>query len=207
MTYLDTLQGDNVHDTDYWRGLNTPNIHTPFTIQPAQSDWHDEYSIQLGELIEGGFNPFGDEHWSDIDWVDDTQRTRFEQKFEYRYRYWEIGITPPLVWRTMLTSRMMELMPKYKPFYQAIANGTSLLQEWDEYSKHRHVYSDFPQTELAGDTQDYAANSTDTQYETVHLGDYLDKIGQAKDYKDLDAMLLDDVKEMFSCLMTVQTPW
>lgn len=209
MSVPDNWLGEQgVQDNAYWRKVNENGVSVPFTLQSVNSDWHDTFSVQLGELMEGGFNPFGDPAWPGMEWFNAEQRQRFEQKFEYRYRYWEIGVTPPGVWREMLTSRMMEVLPKYKPLYQALADGTSLLQTSDEYSKHRSVYSDFPQTQLNQDgAQDYANSGTDTQWETVGVGDWLHKIREVQDYRDLDAMLLDETKGLFTWLTSSSTPW
>lgn len=178
-----------------------------FDLTDANEDWHDVFSVKLGELFDEGFEPFGDARWTGLDWYSEEQRKRVEDKFLARYRYRELGITPPLVWRDMLTSRMMEVLPKYRLLYEAQASGIPLLADQDEYGKRRDVFSDFPATQIAPDNQDYASNATDNQWEHVTIGDWLDKVRQVRTYRDIDMCILDDMEVMFSCLATVATPW
>lgn len=178
-----------------------------FTLTDVSEDWHDTFTIQLGELVDEGFDPFGDGLWKTADWFSNEQRERVQTKFLKRYRYYEIGITPPLVWREMLTSKVLEIMPKYKYAYQKLADGQDPFAVSDEYGKARHVFSDFPATQIAPDNQDYASNATDNQYERIVDGDWFDKMRRLRDYNDVDVMILDELGVMFSCLETVQTPW
>lgn len=178
-----------------------------FTLTDVNEDWHDEFSIQLGELVDEGFNPFGDDLWASADWYSDEVRERLQIKFLKRYRYHEIGIMPPLVWREMLTSKVLEIAPKYKAMYAKLAAGQDIYAVSDEYGKSRAVYSDFPATQIAPDNQDYASNATDNQYEKIVDGDWMDKARRMRDYDDVDVMFLDELAVMFSCLASVQTPW
>ena len=178
-----------------------------FSPTEVLEDWHDEFSVQLGELVDEGFQPFGDDLWKTADWYSDEQRERVETKFLKRYRYREIGIMPPLVWRDMLTSKVLDIMPKYKAAYAKLANGQDILAASDEYGKSRAVFSDFPATQIAPDNQDYASNATDNQYERIVDGDWFGKARQLYDYDDIDAMVLNELAVMFMCLASVQTPW
>lgn len=178
-----------------------------FEFEDVVPDHHAVFSVTLGELIEGGFDPFGEPEWAKIDWYDDDQRERFEGKFKLHYYFYEIGVTPPKKWRMMLTSRVWEIMPKYKPIYKALANGQNILGDSDEYGKGRNVYSDFPATQLAPGNQDYASNARDNEYEKIVTGDYLTKMQQFTSYEDLDRQMIKECEVLFSCLSTVQTNW
>lgn len=170
-------------------------------------DYHATFSIQLCELCNSGFDPFGDYRWEQIDWYNAEQKTRFENKFKLRYWRREIGLTPAGYWREKLTSLVAENMPKYKQLYAALADGASLLAAEDSYGKSRDVYSAFPATQLNPEREDYAKNAQDRQFENVRGGDFIDKAAaiQAK-YNDVDVMLLDDCEEVFSCLFSVSIP-
>jgi hypothetical protein len=183
------------------------NFMSAFTFTDVNEDWHDDFSIKLGELVDEEFDPFGDPLWKDADWFSDEQRERLQTKFLKHYRHYEIGITPPLVWRDMLTAKIIEIMPKYKAAYQKIANGQDIFAASDEYGKSRAIFSDFPSTQLAPDNQDYASNATDNQYEKVLDGDWFDKMQLIRDYNDIDVMIINECGVMFSCLATTQTPW
>lgn len=178
-----------------------------FSLEDVNPDWHDTYSVKLGELVAEGFDPFGDEDWPSIDWYSSEQRARVEHKFLRRYRYYELGIMPPLVWRDMLTSKMLEIAPKYKPAYAKLAAGADVLADSDEYGKRREVFSDFPATQISPTNQDYASTANDQEYETVTDGPWMDKISQLRDYNDIDVLILDELGTLFSALATVEAPW
>lgn len=166
------------------------------------SDWHADVSIQLGELIECGFVDWDAESWA-WDAYDAAQKARFEKKFNRRYFFREISITPPGAWKMLLLEKLDEVMPKYKPVYKALADGADLFSEFDEHGKRRNIDYDFPQTALDESNEDYAATGYDHVYETVRVGDWMQKIAQLKSYNDVDAMLLDECQPLFSCLASV----
>lgn len=172
-----------------------------------EPDYHATYSIQLIELINAGFNPFGHAAWNHIDWFSDEQRERWQEKFLLRYNYREIGLTPAGYWRAKLTSLVFEQMPKYKPLYKALADGADIMAIGDEYGKEREVYSAFPATQLNTETQDYAKSANDRQHETVQTGNFIEQASKlASSYNDVDVMLLNDCEEVFSCLMSATLP-
>lgn len=170
-------------------------------------DYHAVYSIQLCELVDGGFKPFGDKRWNKLDWYSKDVKTRIEEKLLARYWYREIGIFPAGEWRHELTRTMGEILPKYNLLYKALDENTNALADSDVYSKDRTVYSDFPATQLNNKTNDYAKNAYDHQNETVTQGSYLDKAADIKSrYNDIDVMILDEMEVCFSCLESVTIP-
>lgn len=181
-------------------------LTTPVEIT-VNNDWHDTQTLQLGELMEAGFDPFGDEDWPQAGWYDEDTRKRIEHKFEKHYRYWEISITPPGKWRDMLTARALLTVPKYADLYKLKAQGVNLLAIRDEWLKNRSLFSDFPGTRLSPATEDYAANGTDFQQETIDTGNLLDQIERLKTYRDVDAMLLDEFHILFSQLAEPTVEW
>lgn len=176
----------------------------PFEPCESVPDYHAVYSIQLCELVNGGFDVFGHPRWDTLDWYNDAVKSRIEDKLLARYWYREIGITPPGEWRHELTRIMGEILPKYKPVYAAIAEGITPLATSDEYGKERNVYSDFPATQLNPEVSDYARNANDRQYERITNGDFIDKMAELQTrYNDVDAAILDELEVCFSCLLTV----
>lgn len=164
-------------------------------LPDSSPDWHAVYSIQLCELIEEGFDIFGDEDWPSLEWYSSEVRTRLEKKIVRRYYYREIGITPPGEWRHELTRLAGEALPKCNLLYATLADmgtlasagsevetysgtdsrstsGTDSTSDkrdasTDDYDKHRDVTSDFPATQLDTQTQDYARDATDHQGERI----------------------------------------
>lgn len=168
-----------------------------------EREFHSAISIQLGELIEWGWVKWDDPTWH-WDAYNDEQYERLCKKIEDRYWFREIGILPPGQWKREYLRKLNEIMPKYKILYKMIDdNGINIMQDGDEYHKERDVFSEFPQTRLAGD-QDYASNGTDKEYEHLREGSTLDKLEQfARRYRDVDVMILDDLEVLFSSLSTV----
>lgn len=182
-------------------------METPFPpFSPCEPEpwWKGAYSIPLGELVEAGFDPFGDPRWAGLDWYDDETRERIQVKITARFKYREIGLTPPGVWRDELTRVMGEILPKYKALYAALASDPDILATSDEYGKDREVFSAFPATQLNPEREDYARNARDTQFEHVSQGDFTDQYTKyASRYNDVDVLVLDDLEVCFSCLITV----
>lgn len=178
-----------------------------FELEDMDRDLHDVFSIQLGELIAGGFDPFGDDDWGNVDWYDDATRTRWQSKFLRHFEFFELGIMPPLVWRRMLTSRMLDIMPKWKFVYKQLATSVDLRAVSDEWLKQRNVFSDFPATQIAPENQDYASTANDTEYEKVIDGNWLDFARRLRSYDDVDAAIFREIGDLFSCLGTVSTAW
>ena len=166
-------------------------------------EYHSVFTIQLCELInvEGGID-FSDESW-DFDSYNEEQRNRFWNKFKARFYWREIGILPASRWKWELLRKLNEIMPKYKPAYEALENGQNIFQKYGEYGKSRHVFSDFPQTQLSGINQDYASNATDKENENIYLGDWMEQMAKLKSYDDVDLMILQELETMFSVFSTV----
>ena len=57
----------------------------PFVPAENAADYHSNYSIQLCELVDSGFDPFGDSRWKSLDWYDDATRERLEEKIKLHY--------------------------------------------------------------------------------------------------------------------------
>lgn len=170
-------------------------------------DYHAVYSMQLCELVNSGFKPFGDKRWNKLDWYSKEIKSRLEDKILARYWYREIGIFPAGEWRHELTRVMGEILPKYNVLYAAVSNGSDILADSDTYSKERTVYSDFPATQLNESINDYARNAQDKQNETVVQGNYLEKAADINSrYNDIDVMILDQLEVCFSCLASVTFP-
>lgn len=184
---------------------------TPYETIPAyepsdpRDDFHAVTTITLGELLTEGGVDWAQPEWS---WRDDAyndaQYARCCRKIENRYYDRELGVMPPSRWRRHLMRLINELMPVLKPLYElADGNPGMFLSDADTWHKMRAVFSDFPATQLQNG-QDYASNATDTQYETVVNGNFMDKVKAIRqgDYVDIDVLLLEHLEECFSPLWT-----
>lgn len=178
-----------------------PNFPTERT-HSTDFDFHAIYTIQLGELIEDGVINFSDSSF-DFDYYDIEQRNRLWNKFTNRYYYQEISEVPYKEWKRDLLRKLNEIMPKYKMIYKALSELDPYQIE-SQYGKSRDIGSDFPQTMLSGNNQDYASTGKDSQFETIHQGNFIEISEKIyRDYNDVDVYILDDLKIMFTCLFSV----
>lgn len=171
----------------------------------GESYWNAIYTVQLGELIEKGVFDWTREEldWSSAAYSTD-QYTRVCDYFIERFRYREISIEPFLQWANMLKRKLVfELMPKYTPLYERVAEGINPLQDSDEYFKRRIIGSEYPETLLSANS-DYASTGEDLEHEKLIEGNIAESIDEFKTlYKGVDEMLLDELEIMFVGLYTM----
>lgn len=173
-----------------------------------EHEWHGVVTIPLGELIDGGWvkwlneDDSINEDWA-WDYYDEAQYRRVCKKINERFFWDEIALLPPIRWKQQLIRKMNEIMPKYKQLYDILAMGYDPLQAYGEYGKSRNIFSEFPETLLNGNS-DYVSNGTDREYEIIKQGDWVEKmLSYAKNYNDVDVMLLEEIEPLFSALYTV----
>lgn len=180
-------------------------------VEPFDPDWdicnkpdfHAVISIQLCELIDAGFFDLSRPDWDFGPKYSEEQHKTLCDKITNHYFYREIALTPPGVWKREFLRKMNEIMPKYIPLYKAIAETPELIGAESEYYKSRNVYSDFPQVQLSGKNGDYASAGNDTQYEKIRQLDTLELAERMREYQDVDAMIINEIESLFSCLFTV----
>lgn len=179
---------------------------SPFTFDAgnAPHDYHGCVSVTWAELEDCGFVDWDAPEWQ-WDAYDDAQRERLQEKISARYEFREIGILPWARFRRQLVRKLNEVMPKYKLLYKKLEDSaTDLFVTSDTHSKDRRVFSDFPATLLNTENQDYAANATDNEGESVTYADTFERMQDiAGRYNDIDVMVLDELEVLFSSLMTV----
>lgn len=170
----------------------------------GREEWHDVYTIALGELVaDGSFD------WSrpELDWsdaaYDDAQYKRVCDYFIQRFYWREISLLPLKKWFMMLRTKLVyELMPKYKPMYERLAQGFAPLGIEDEYYKGRRINSAYPETLLSGNS-DYISDGTDFEEEKVREGETVERYtAYMEQFKAIDTALLDELEEFFTCMYT-----
>ena len=182
---------------------NVPIIPDDWDVS-KQHDYHAVVTIQLCELANDGFFDLSRDDWDFGPKYSPEQHTILCEKITNHYWFREIALIPPGIWKREFLRKMNEIMPKYMSLYALREEGYNIGAE-SEYYKSRNIYSDFPQTSLQGETQDYASTGNDVEYERIKqlspielykkLDDY--------DYKDVDAMIIKEIEPLFSCLLTV----
>lgn len=166
------------------------------------NEYHDATSVQLGELVQAGwFNLDDTETWN---WpkYSDEQDKRLRNKIVNRFWNRGLGVLPAGIWKRQFLERMQEIMPKYIILYKLIDESPQLVGATSEYYKARNMFSDYPQTQLGGNS-DYASTGNDTEYERIRQLDILDLAERLKDYRDADSLILEDIDDLFSCLLSV----
>lgn len=162
-------------------------------------------SITLGELMDA--EVVTQEWFVTFDAFSTEQAETLWSKFVGRFQFREIGILPPARWKLRVIAKLNEIMPKYKPLYQAIADGITTITEDDEWHKSRDVFSSFPQTALGGANEDYASTGTDREYETVRNYGLLDVGERIGTYNDVDTMILNELEPLFMVIRSTSIPW
>ena len=162
-------------------------------------------TVTVGELME--VDVVNEEWFVDFDSYSDEQAARLWKKFVGRFQFREIGMITPARWKIRLKAKLNEIMPKYKPLYEAIDNGMTTLVDYDEWHKARDVFSSFPQTSLGGSDQDYASSGSDREYETIRDYGLLDVAERLDTYYDVDAMILNELEPLFMVIRSTSIPW
>lgn len=146
------------------------------------------FTIELGELIESGFDPGFDSYPI----FDEDYRLRLNMLIYNRYRFREIGVTPPARFAFFFQRKMKEIMPYYNKLYESAliefnplhttdmategstsgkATGTgervssnegTTTATSDNTDKSRVISSTTPQMQLSNN-EDYASAATDSQ--------------------------------------------
>lgn len=177
----------------------------------GDSIWNAVYTIQLGELVESGVFK-----WDrpELDWsnaaYDEEQYSRVCEYFIERFYYREISMAPFLQWATFLKRKLVyELMPKYKPLYERVADGVNPLSDGNEYYKKREIQSAYPETQLSANS-DYITDGLDVEEQRIKEGNLAESMENfAMKYKGVDQLLLDELESIFISMYTanVNATW
>lgn len=177
----------------------------------GHEQWNAVYTIQLGELVESGVFNWND---SNVNWADsaydEEQYKRVCDYFIERFYYREISIEPFAEWaRTLKRKIVFELMPKYQPLYERVAEGINPLASENEYYKNRTIQSAYPETLLSSNA-DYITDGKDEEYQRIKEAPFLDMYQKFKEsFISVDQMLLDELESLFISLYTtnVNATW
>lgn len=183
----------------------------PYEPVDGPKEWYAVYTIQLGELIENGLFDWSNDN---LDWssaaYDETQYQRVCEYFNQRFYYREISIIPYLEWITYLKRKIVfELMPKYKPLYERMAEGMNPLSNENEYYKNRTIESAYPETLLSGNS-DYITDGKDEEFQRIKEGNLVDAyVNYTERFKAVDEAMLDELESLFISMysLNMNTGW
>lgn len=165
-------------------------------------DFHAVVTIKLCELAEAGFFDLTRSDWDFGPKYSAEQHAQLCKKITDHYWYREIALVPPGIWKREFLRKLNEIMPKYMDWYKALDDGVLVGTE-SEYYKSRNIFSDFPQTALQGNNQDYASTGNDVEYERIKQLDPLEMANRLKLYDDVDLAIINELESMFSCLLSI----
>ena len=182
----------------------------PKDVQPFDPNWeysvapdyHAVVSVQLCELANDGFFDLSRADWDFGPKYSPQQHVNLCNKITQHFWFREIALTPPGIWKVEFLRKLNEIMPKYMPLYKCADEGVILGTE-SEYYKSRNIFSDFPQTALQGENQDYASTGNDVEYERIKQLDPVELEKRLREYNDVDLAIINEIDSMFSCLLTV----
>lgn len=174
-------------------------------------EWNAIYTVQIGELVANGVFD-----WKNnlLDWsgaaYDAEQYERVCNYFVERFYYREISLEPFEEWaRTFHRKMVFEVMPKYKPLYERVAEGVNPLSGENEYYKNRTIESAYPET-LLSENADYITDGKDEEFQRIKEKDFVEQMTKyAEAFKPVDEMVLDEFESLFISLytMNVNASW
>ena len=171
-----------------------------------RADYHSVLTIQLCELLDEAVFDWNNKYLKDVFKELGTDNAkRLKSMFTERYYWREISIIPPGQWMQRVGYTIKyELVPKYKPLYDALANGDfSPLNKENEFYKARNIDSDFPET-LLSQNQVYASSGTDREYQRIITANGVEiSADYAELYKNVDTMLIDELAIFFTDLWSL----
>lgn len=187
----------------YWDDFQwDPTLEFGFGGFEELHEYHDSDSVQLGELVEVGWFDLSDKTYWNWPMFSEEQDNRLREKIVNRFWNRGIGVLPPGLWRRQFLELMAEIMPKYILMYQVLDEDGNIAGHSGEWYKSRNIFSDYPQTQLSGNS-DYASTGNDTEYERIRRADILETMDRLRDYRDVDQMILEELEQLFSCLVSV----
>ena len=177
----------------------------------GHDQWNAVYTITIGELLDCGVFDWNSDklNWKDAAY-DEDQYERVCSYFIERFYYREISIEPYEEWaRTLHRKLAFELMPRFKPLYERVAEGINPLSSENEYYKNRTIQSAYPET-LLSENADYITDGKDEEFQRIKEDSFLDTFAKfSETYRSIDQMLLDGLESMFISMYTtnVNATW
>ncbi len=185
------MAGPQFYEVDPYEVIDWPLYH----------EYHGVISVTIGELAEVDWFNLAKPDW-DFPKYNAIQHATLCKKITNRFWDREICYIPPGLWKRKFLEKLEEIMPKYIRYYKILDEYPQLFGGNSEYYKSRNIYSDFPQTQLGGNS-DFASSGNDIEYERIKQEDLLSLADQLNRYKDIDEMILDELDCMFSGLISV----
>ena len=186
---IDKLTISSVNDP-----LINPNGYTKF------EDYHANNTIQLCELLNAGFPLLNDENQNNDD------KTRINTLATRHYYYREIGGSP-WEFKNNYNRILFEEYSKLEPLYDLLNEGKLNIRQGDQQEfKSRTIHSDYPQSQIQTDGQDYASGADDHEDKTDRQLSVLDAYERYADllnkYDNLDNRIVKELGNAFSMLLT-----
>lgn len=163
-------------------------------------DYHATNTIQLCELLNGGF---------DLLYAYNLNDKNIERVVELaKRRYWFREIAgSPWEFKQDFNRILAEQMNRLKPLYELLNNAELDVRSGGSIEhKERNIHSEYPQSQIKTSGQDYASDANDTEYiDKTNIGDleafqvYTDLLDK---YDSLDIRIVKALAVCFNPFMT-----
>lgn len=164
-------------------------------------DHHSSNTITFGSLLDSGWD-WGRNDWSCYSMSKETLeiiRPRINSKIEDEYFFRELGTLPPGKFKMLLKRTINEAVAKWGPVYETIADGIDLTTVAQEDFRKRSEHSDFPQSALNHETEEYGTYSDAEQYSKVNKKGPLEAIADYdRAFQEPDAAVVASLNTCFS---------
>ena len=183
----------------------------PFSVERFQDqvnlkdrgyvDWHSMNNIVFASLLDVGWD-WGRNAWKAWNISDEALaiiRPRLNKKIEDRYYTWELGRIPPGAFAKGLVSRITAAVEKQGFLYEQAFKGISFSYEETEFLKRREVNSQFPESMLMDEQEDYFSDGQQEAYlKTISKAALPGLMEFMRAMEEPDEQVLMDIKVCFS---------
>jgi hypothetical protein len=181
---------------------NIENYKSQMALEDKDyTDWHSKNTLIFASLLDDEYD-WGQDEWTCYLLTEDELaiiRPRINKKIEDEFRYRELGSLPIRRFRDNLVRNINHAMAAQAPLYKETIKGIDITNNGTVLVKERDVHSNFPQSQLAPTTEDYATSSIEKGQETTNSGNQIKAIDAFnKAFNEPDAAVLDYISVCFS---------
>lgn len=170
--------------------------------EPSDALLRSKNTIIFGKLINQGFD------WGRNDWSSYSMsaaaiavvRPRVNMKIEDQYFYREIGTPVPARFKLFMKRNINREMARLGPLYDAVADGFKLQIKDFVDTRDRLLNSEFPQSQLDYDEEDYASSAAARLVTVSSNYGLIDILDRFNGFDELDQQVVDGVANCFSNL-------
>lgn len=182
--------------------FNMDNYREQFYSSPSYLTQNSNNTIVFDKLLHEGFD-WGGNDWNAYTMSDENVeliRNRINQKIINEYRFREIGSIPGR-FKVYMQRTITEAVTAQGLVYEKLIEGLDLFNWGSTLIDEAVVRSEFPQSKLNSDNDDYASYSDDRSYLKKEEGNNLQALlTYINDFNEPDAWVVKQCEKNFSML-------